>query len=692
MFWIIHQGSGCKSMVIRLREAASTPGQTDRASLDWGGLVLLLFIVVAVLFRYWLTASLPITAHAHGTFDDALFIRLAQSIVSGDWLGDYDKLTLVKAPLYPIFIAANYLSGLQFKSMEHSVYILACVVFYIALLRSSVNRYVALLPFLFLLFNPYHHGNVERGWFYAAITFLVIAGLQYLISRRSITGQLKPYHMFLLGLSLACLYLTREEVIWIYPALVAACVLLFWQHGIGKTVQNMAKALPGLVLGLLLPVIAVMGANYHKYGFFGVTDTSLKEFKSAIKLMKSVRAGEDVPYVDVTKESLEKMVEVSPALATFKPYLLGVIGRQWGGLMCKRHTEACNEIGGGYFFWALRDSVEATGSFQSFEKFQAVFSKISEEMNAACSSGSLDCSRMVWPHRYPIRMDRIDDYLAKLPGFTHYMLTGLNGRVPGYGLPVGPEERLETFKRLSNSSLMPTPKQPVFTVSGWLLSDSPEKYVAIIPKPFAAYSNRFSLKASKDVQQDFQDNVNAGLSRFTVEGPCAGGNCELLIMSGGRQVKFDQSLIRRGADLQRDGLHLHIDSVEQMVDETRLPGVTVKKIAIFKKIGSIYNRILLILTLIASMIFVYACYVFVFRNYRSVLLGGIVISLLGIGARLGILALFDDFTQSSIIGQFRHFIPIMPLLFLFISLNFLVLLDILTIKVELKGRLMDLLR
>jgi hypothetical protein len=117
-----------------------------------------------------------------------------------------------------------------------------------------------------------------------------------------------------------------------------------------------------------------------------------------------------------------------------------------------------------------------------------------------------------------------------------------------------------------------------------------------------------------------------------------------------------------------------------------------KKIELFKKIGSIYNRALLPLALIASMIFVYACYAFVFRGYRSVLLGGIVISLLGIGARLGILALFDDFTQSPIIGQIRHFIPVMPLLFLFISLNFLVLLDLFSVKVELKKRLLNLLR
>ncbi|MEW8429758.1 MAG: hypothetical protein G8D61_08585, partial [gamma proteobacterium symbiont of Ctena orbiculata] len=110
------------------------------------GIVLLLVVLALALMRYWLTAGLPITAHAHGIHDDALFIRLAESVVSGAWLGDYDKLTLVKAPLYPLYIAANYLLGLQFKTMEHAIYIVACVIIYLALVKARVNPFLAFVP------------------------------------------------------------------------------------------------------------------------------------------------------------------------------------------------------------------------------------------------------------------------------------------------------------------------------------------------------------------------------------------------------------------------------------------------------------------------------------------------------------------------------------------------------------------
>ncbi|MBV2111635.1 MAG: hypothetical protein B6D72_17265 [gamma proteobacterium symbiont of Ctena orbiculata] len=640
------------------------------------GIALLLVILALVLMRYCLTAGLPLTAHAHGIHDDALFIRLAESIVSGEWLGEYDKLTLVKAPLYPLYIAANYLLGLQFKTMEHAIYIVACVIVYLALVKARVSPYLALVPFILLLFNPYHHGSVERGWFYAALVFLVIAGFYYMIAMRSVSGRIRSSHSFLLGLGLASLYLSREETIWLYPLLLVAFALLFYQPGRYGVLQSMSKVVPILLLGMAIPIAAVLSANYVKYGHFGIKDSAVKEFKTAFKLMKSVRTNEEKPFVDVTHQSLTQMFKVSPALAGFQHHLQGGLGKQWGGLMCKRHAEACNEIGGGYIFWALRDALAAEGYYQSPEKMKSVYGEISIELQQGCNSGQLDCSRIVWPLRYPVRIDRIDDYLAKLPDFVTYMVSGLHGRLPGYGSAHGPEERLEVFKKLSNTSIRPKAQQHHYSVSGWLISDSQEKYIAIVPKPFAAYSNRFSLQSSKDVQRHFIDNADSGLSRFKVEGPCTGGQCELLIMSGGEHTKLDQELIRAGADLKRGGLHLHIDSVKQVENKQQLFWVDQLKIDAFKEIGALYNHLLVYLSLFATLVFVVACFAFLFRNYRSLLLGGALIAVLGMAARLGVLALFDDFTQSPVVGQFRHFIPVMPLLLFYIGLNFLILFEL----------------
>lgn len=639
-------------------------------------LALFLFLLSAVLIRYILVAGLPITAHAHGTFDDALFIRLAQTIVAGDWLGGYDKLTLIKAPFYPLFIAANYLLGFQFKVMEHLLYILGCVIFYLALVRVSVNRYLAVIPFLLLLFSPYHHGSVERGWLYAGLVLLVVAGLYYMISLRLTTGRIRRHHSLLIGFALACLYLTRGETIWLYPLFVTAFVFLFFQKDKQKMVSDIIHTMPVIIIGVALPIMTVMSMNYYKYGVFKVTDNSTKEFSSAFKLMKSVRAGKEIPFVDITQDALDEMFVVSPTLASLKPSLKGN-GMQWGALVCRRRQEACGEIGGGYIFWALRDALEAGGHFQSYDQMRNVYAGISDELSKACQNKQLDCSRSIWPMRYPVRLNRVDDYLAKLPGFVTYMLSGLNGRVPGYGPPVGPEERLKVFRQLSNTTLPSPSTGKSYTVSGWLITDNPEKYIAIVPKQASGYTSRFSLKKSPDLPPHFPDNAYADLSRFSTEGPCPGGECELLVMSGAVQVRLEQSLIRPGKAVEIDGLHLHVDSVESKLAKSVISGLTYWKIEAFKSIGHVYNKTLKYLSSLALVVFLYACYAFLFRGYRSLLLGGVLISLLGIIGRLGVLALFDDFTQSPVIGQMRHFIPIMPFLLIFIGLNFLILFELL---------------
>ncbi|MEW8431533.1 MAG: hypothetical protein G8D61_17560 [gamma proteobacterium symbiont of Ctena orbiculata] len=113
-----------------------------------------------------------------------------------------------------------------------------------------------------------------------------------------------------------------------------------------------------------------------------------------------------------------------------------------------------------------------------------------------------------------------------------------------------------------------------------------------------------------------------------------------------------------------------------MENKQQLVWIDQLKIDVFKKIGALYNHLLVYLSLFATMVFAIACFAFLFRNYRSLLLGGALMAVFGIAARLGVLALFDDFTQSPVVGQFRHFIPVMPLLLLYIGLNFLILFEL----------------
>jgi hypothetical protein len=62
--------------------------------------------LLLVLVKLWLVRA-HLVAVTNTPHDDLLFIRHAHSILNGGWLGDYNQLTLIKEPFYPIFIALS---------------------------------------------------------------------------------------------------------------------------------------------------------------------------------------------------------------------------------------------------------------------------------------------------------------------------------------------------------------------------------------------------------------------------------------------------------------------------------------------------------------------------------------------------------------------------------------------------------
>src|SRR5262249_889025 len=82
-----------------------------------------------VLVKLWLVAGQTIYAIGPSQHDDRLFLSLAASILEGKWLGPYYQLTLSKGPMYPIWIALVFLTGVPLFTAQHLLYAAACAVF-----------------------------------------------------------------------------------------------------------------------------------------------------------------------------------------------------------------------------------------------------------------------------------------------------------------------------------------------------------------------------------------------------------------------------------------------------------------------------------------------------------------------------------------------------------------------------------
>src|SRR5881392_166528 len=95
--------------------------------------LLLITALLMVALKLWLVAAQPVVAHGNASFDDRLYLALAEQVLKGHWLGPYSQFTLMKGPMYSLFIAGTYLSGLPLPLAQHLLYLLGCALLVIAL-------------------------------------------------------------------------------------------------------------------------------------------------------------------------------------------------------------------------------------------------------------------------------------------------------------------------------------------------------------------------------------------------------------------------------------------------------------------------------------------------------------------------------------------------------------------------------
>src|SRR5438270_5526742 len=94
---------------------------------------LLITALILVALKIWLVAAQPVVAHANASFDDRLFLALAEQIIHGHWLGPYSQFTLMKGPMYPLFIAGAYLLHVPLPLAQHFLYLTGCAALVLSL-------------------------------------------------------------------------------------------------------------------------------------------------------------------------------------------------------------------------------------------------------------------------------------------------------------------------------------------------------------------------------------------------------------------------------------------------------------------------------------------------------------------------------------------------------------------------------
>ncbi len=342
--------------------------------------------------KLWLTGGQSVCAVGGAVHDDQLFVELAAHLIKGDWLGPYNQFTLAKGPMFPLFIATAFWLGVPLLLAQQLLYAGAAAAVTRALspwLRPGAAQFSL---YTLLLWNPmsFEAGNLGRLMrqnVYTPLGLLVLAGLIHLFARRRATWTRQAGPAALTGLALGCFWLTREESVWLLPAV--GLLLFGIAASLGRELRVLWRALSIsvtlMMLTALLPILIICSLNLRHYGWFGTVEFHAHGFKAAYGALTRLQTGPELFQVPVTRQMREQAYAISPAFRRLEPYFEGFVSDNWSEKNLFPAAE--RQIRGGWFSWAFRDAVAGASIAPDAGSALRYYQLVADEINAACDSG-----------------------------------------------------------------------------------------------------------------------------------------------------------------------------------------------------------------------------------------------------------------------------------------------------------------
>ena len=427
-----------------------------------------IFIGFCSLFSLWLRMAFPILAVGWAAHDDLLFVQMAANIGIGHWLGGYNELTHAKGIGYPLFLLLNHATGLPLKFSEQALYLVCSAFFAFTIGQLLKSRWVVLVLYILLALQPVAWleqggGRVMRESIYLSQTLLLLTlGLRCWVlsngtSRPNDDLIQKRKLLVAMGLAGGWFWLTREEGVWLLPALTLLLLYWFWRQR--KQLRPyrsvfIFSALPILIATLV--VGAVNTANYAVYGVFRNNDFRSSDFLEGYGALTRIRHDQWQRYVLFPKDARERAYSMSAAARELQPYFEGERGEGWRKTGCEQtQTSPCPEILSGWFMWALRGAVAQAGHYKSATDAQAFYRRLATEIDDGCRLQPSDClpprATQIPPWRESYTLDTI-----KASAQVFWTLATLDHATLKPYYSVGPAIRLKAFDVVTNGPLAPT--------------------------------------------------------------------------------------------------------------------------------------------------------------------------------------------------------------------------------------------
>ncbi len=356
-------------------------------------------VLVSIIAYLLLCVNVPLSLKPAAGHDDGLFMYHGLSIDSYQWLGAYSRLTLMKGPGYPIFLALAGLFRIP-VALAHAVlyaFSICCIAFLTHKLFRSVL--FSLLTFEVLLWN--FGPDAMRAMRDAIYTPLILISFAFaVLSLFLLAGRRAIAVAVCSGAAFGWFWMTREESVIAVPILLIPFIGSMHKSFRAKgSFRFPAKVFASFLVGCFAVLGPVALMNWFRYGVFTIVDIK-GEFEQCLETLQSVKPDVRVPYAPVPKSAREKIYAISPTFAQLRVLLDGPNTplEGWKQPGCGFYPDTCGDYAGGWFMWALRDAVSLNGDYSSAPTASRFYRNVTAEIKKACDSGKVSCSHTLLPY------------------------------------------------------------------------------------------------------------------------------------------------------------------------------------------------------------------------------------------------------------------------------------------------------
>jgi hypothetical protein len=530
------------------------------------------YVIAMAALYVFVRVHTPLAIYPGAPHDDTLFMTLGKYLSEGNWLGPYDDFTLMKGPGYPAFLALGNLLGIP-VSLATALFHCFAIVFLVVICHRFIkSNLLSGLLLALLLWHPvtlsmYLLRIYRESIYYAQALFFLAALCAALFYA---TGKWERFvYAALAGVALGWFWLTREEGVWVLGAILILVAGAALHASRLNQIRQFAWTMATLILVFAATQVGFRIGNWIEYDSFVGVDFKEANYQRALKAIHSVRSGGVEPTISITKKARERVYAVSPSFAALKNYF-DANNDGWSVHSCSIIHASCDEIGVGWFIFALRSAAASRGHYASPAAASAFFGKLADEIEAACKRGQLECQPQFLGEIPPIEWATIREQFPPHLKAAFNLLLFLNPPLP-ISTSGDTEALLPARLRFLNYPVHTSPSRAsliTYRLSGWYLRSGSDWFsISVKDVDGAVAEARLIRSDSPDIQKGFKD-PEASRQRFSLQTSCVDECVMQLASADGVKVEKKLAEFKKGGyGFQAEGFgRLHIDAASVEAD------------------------------------------------------------------------------------------------------------------------------